>query len=152
MIATSGSVEIRRDERAWALAPHGLFALFLATTPLINMKQISTLHDLQGEDLSDVTFVMDYLQLGFSGSTITIYSRPIAELLGSRCRFPASGSRDALCSFIGHTVRRIVIDGGERIVLEFDNGTIQIPLDAASRVNGDAVEFWAKKGSPPLDF
>jgi hypothetical protein len=116
------------------------------------MKEINTLQDLQGEHLSDVIFVMDYLQLGFSGSTITVYSRPIVETGGSRYRFPLAGSRDALCSFIGHTLRRISIEEGESIVLTFDSGVIEIPLDSASRVNGDAVEFWAKKGSPPLDL
>src|SRR5690242_12512985 len=105
------------------------------------MKEINTLQDLQGESLSDVTFVMDYLQFGFSGSTITAYSRPTAETGGSSYRFPAAGSRDALCSFIGHTLRRISIEPEKRIVLAFDSGVVEIPLDSPSRINGDAVEF-----------
>jgi len=76
----------------------------------------------------------------------------IVESKGGTYRFPSVGSRDALCSFIGHTVRRISIEAGERIALIFDSGQIEIPLDSANRINGDAVEFWIKKGSPPFDF
>jgi hypothetical protein len=116
------------------------------------MKEINTLQDLEGETLSDVTFVMDYLQLGFSGSKLTVYSRPIADTKDRTYRFPTVGSREALCSFIGHAVRGVSVAAGERIVLTFDGGRIEIPLDSANRINGDAVEFWARKGTPPLDF
>src|SRR5580658_6669184 len=105
------------------------------------MKDVNTLQDLRGEYLSDVSFVMDYLQLGFSGATINVYSRPIAQTLENRHRFPEAGSRDALCSFIGHTVVAILLKPEERIVLSFDNGVIEMLLDADNRFEGDAVEF-----------
>ena len=105
------------------------------------MKEVRTLQDLQGERLSSVTFVMDYLQLGFNGPTINAYSRPIAEIAGNRHRFPESGSRDAICSFIGHDVVRVIEIPNQRLVLSFEMGTIEIPLDPVSQVHGDDFDF-----------
>jgi hypothetical protein len=118
----------------------------------LNMHTINTLQDLKGEPLSDITFVMDYLQIGFSGSVLTIYSRPIAKTAREEYRFPEAGSRDALCSFIGHVLTQVVSKPNDRIILFFDNGTIEILLDAANRVNGDAAEFWPSKGKAMIDY
>jgi hypothetical protein len=57
----------------------------------LNMRTISTLEDLRGERLTDITFVMDYTQIGFSGAILTIYSRPIANITGRKWRFPETG-------------------------------------------------------------
>lgn len=115
------------------------------------MKPVHTIEDLIGISMSDVTFVMDYLQLGFHGATINAYSNPIAETPAGTLRFPAPGLRDALCSFIGHVVEKVTVDKGQRIVLTFDNGQIEIPLDAASR-RYEAVEFFSHYGAPPWDY
>jgi hypothetical protein len=116
------------------------------------MRTINTLEDIQGEYLSEITFVMDYIQFGFSGAILTAYSRPIAEIDGRKYRFPESGSRDVLCSFIGHTLIGVLVKPDERIVLTFGNGVVEILLDAANRLNGDAAEFWPEKGKPMIDY
>ena len=40
------------------------------------MENISPLQIIVGEKLSSVTFVMDYVQLGFDGPLLTAYSGP----------------------------------------------------------------------------
>jgi len=84
---------------------------------------VSPLHSVVGEYLSSVSFVMDYLQLDFSGygftmnawPTITIENRTIAHLDG--------GYKDALCSLIGETAAEVdeYWDAGLRV--RFKNGS-----------------------------
>lgn len=116
------------------------------------MKTVENIKDLEGTYLSDVCFVMDYLQLGFSGAKITVYSKPIVELSGQRWRLPEAGARDALCSLIGRTLVKVIVVDQQSIALKFDIGKIEILLDAINRVNGDAAEFIAASGKPIWDY
>ncbi len=116
------------------------------------MKSIKTVEDLKAEYLSDVSFVMDYVQLGFSGSTLTVYSRPIAEISGIPYRFPDPGSRDALCSLIGRTLLEVFVKAEDQIILTFDAGRIIILLNLASRHKGDAAEFLPETGKSIIHF
>jgi hypothetical protein len=110
------------------------------------------LTDVQGTYLSHVTFVMDYLQLGFNGPILSVFSLPDIETAEGKVRFPAIGSRDSLCSFIGQIVKNVDIQRDVCIVIAFENGRIEIPLDAPHRVLGDAAEYWPKGGGPPTDY
>lgn len=116
------------------------------------MKEIQNIDDIQGAHLSDVCFVMDYVQLGFSGSIVTVHSRPIVETSATRCRFPDAGSRDALCSLIDHPLIKVTVEAGRLMTLMFDTGKIEIPLDVESRVCGDAAEFLPGRGKPIQDY
>ena len=56
----------------------------------------SVLKRLVGEQLSAVTFVMDYLHLDFDGQNINLYVWPTIEIEGEAGRSAgASGYRDA---------------------------------------------------------
>ncbi len=116
------------------------------------MRKAYTLENFKGEYISHITFVMDYVQIGFGEATLTIYSRPIAKSATGEYRFPEIGSRDALCSFIGHTLIGITVHPNDHIAMLLDNGMIKILLDSASRFNGDAAEFWPEKGKPMIDY
>ena len=116
------------------------------------MKEIQSITDIQGLHLSDVCFVMDYLQLGFSGSIITVHTKPVIETSATRCRFPDAGSRDALCSFIDRPLMNVTVEAGRLMTLMFDMGKIEIPLDIESRVCGDAAEFLPARGKPIQDY
>ena len=116
------------------------------------MNEIKTVKDVRGEQLSYVCFVMDYIQFGFNGAILTVYSKPIIEIGVSKNKFPELGSRDALCSFIGHAVQDVSVEEGKRIVLTFYPGRIEIPLDINSRVLGDAAEFMSGRDQAILDY
>ena len=64
----------------------------------------SVLKRLVGEQLSAVTFVMDYLHLDFDGQNINLYVWPTIEIEGEARRSAgASGYRDAaLCLHWSH--------------------------------------------------
>jgi hypothetical protein len=95
-----------------------------------------------GEELNTVSFVMDYVEFGFNGPVLRALTSPIVDIGGERPRFPAPGSRDALCDLIGRTVR--AVDEREEIslTLELTGGArLTIPLDYASRVGPEAMHF-----------
>lgn len=82
-----------------------------------------------GEYLSSVTFVMDYLQLGFSDYGFNMYSWPALVIANKTLVHTNVGYKDALCSLIGETLTRIdeYLDTG--LTLEFKNGaSISLPL------------------------
>jgi hypothetical protein len=116
------------------------------------MKSVNSILDLKDEYLSEVIFVMDYIQFGFSGPKITVYSAPRVEIDSKILTFPECGCRDALCSFIGKNLEKIDLIEGSKIVLFFSNGKIIIPLDLASQSHGEAAEFLAKAGNPRFYF
>lgn len=100
------------------------------------------LSSLTGEQLSSVTFVADYVQLDFNGPRLTAFSSPIVEVDGIRHRFPAPGSRDALCSLIQQFVSHADAQDGRSIELTFDSGArLSISLEADAYEGPEAATF-----------
>jgi hypothetical protein len=92
------------------------------------------LSDLVGEYVSSVTFVMDYLQIGFNGHNLSLYVWPIVEDTRGRLTEGDEGYRNAVCSLIGKRVKAAdeYLDAG--IVVDFEEGhRLQVPL----RVSGE---------------
>ena len=116
------------------------------------MSAIKEIEHLQGEPLSDVCFVTDYVQLGFSGALLACFSEPVIETSTLKCRFPESGSRDALCSFISHAPTKILVQDGVAIILEFSVGKITVPLDAQNQKFGEAASFTPGLNKPVQIF
>lgn len=97
---------------------------------------------LVGEYPNQITFVEDYVQVGFNGLTLTALTDPIVETSNQCWRFPEAGSRDALCSLIGQVVSQAEVIEGKFIRLRFDSGTVLIlPLDDESREGPEAAHF-----------
>src|SRR5580658_6454222 len=89
----------------------------------------SVLERLLGESLSEVRFVMDYVQLVFDGQLVTMLVWPQIEVTGEKIRSGAdSGYRDSLCSFITHAVRKVEESSTTGIALQFDIGVLRILL------------------------
>jgi hypothetical protein len=104
--------------------------------------QIPRLEALAGEQLSSVIFVADYVQFDFNGPILTAISNPTVVHGSSRLQFPASGSRDALCSLIQQDVASVVEVDEDRIEVTFHSGDcLLIPLDQASYRGPEAATF-----------
>ncbi len=84
----------------------------------------SPLSDVAGEYLSDVTFVMDYLQVRFCGPSFTFYNWPEVGIDDRKVKFEDFGYRDVLCSLIGKTVRTVDVYLDTGLTFEFDRGEI----------------------------
>ncbi|HWG04293.1 MAG TPA: hypothetical protein VG271_04700, partial [Beijerinckiaceae bacterium] len=99
------------------------------------------LKPLIGEYLSGVYFVMDYVQLDFSGQTLTVYN-PLTvtadRALWSRAD---SGWREALCARIGrHVVTGTCSDN--EINIEFEDGAaFSVSLRDEAYIGPEAFNF-----------
>lgn len=98
--------------------------------------------ELVGEPMSAVSFVMDYVEFHFSGPVLRALTGVQVSIAGVNHTFPGIGSRDALCSLIGQTLKAVTLDAGVAARLQFANGgVVTIPLDESSRVGPEAMHF-----------
>lgn len=97
---------------------------------------------IEGEFLSEVAFVMDYIQLGFSGPYLTAYTYPVVKIGTDLYAWGDAGYRDALCTFITKTVTKTNLIENEEIQLEFnDLGGISISLRPDDRLGAESATF-----------
>jgi hypothetical protein len=64
----------------------------------------SLLDALVDDQLGSVTFVMDYVQLGFGNASFSAYVWPTVVIGDATLQLGDPGYRDAMCAFIGHSV------------------------------------------------
>jgi hypothetical protein len=115
-----------------------------------------------GDDLAFVTFVRDYMQLGFDGPLLNLYVMP--WVYGDALMRPGdSGYADEVIRQVGHTLVAVdeLLDYG--LVLDWDNNTrFAVPLDGTGLHGVEAAEFltgaprataaiW-RPGDPPLNW
>jgi hypothetical protein len=97
---------------------------------------------LVAKRLSAVTFVQDYIQLQFDGPVINAYTLPSTYVGASIVSESDSGYRDALCSRIGATVVAAYAEPGDRLQIDFDDGsTISISLKPEHRIVAEAAVY-----------
>jgi hypothetical protein len=86
-------------------------------------RVISPLQTIVGEYMSSVTFVMDYLQLGFSDYRFNMYSWPTVTVQSRTLSQRDEAYKNAICALIGETLSAVdeYLDKG--LVLQFKNGS-----------------------------
>jgi hypothetical protein len=77
---------------------------------------------IEGEQLSAVTFVQDYVQLHFDGPMITAITLPVAIARDTRWGIGDIGYRDQLCGLIARNVVRAYVRPGDRLQIDFEGG------------------------------
>lgn len=106
---------------------------------------------LSGLQLSSVTFVMDYIQLGFADPYLTAITLPTVVVGDKNYKLGDAGYRDKLCERIGKTVRQACVIEEQEIRLEFEDGAnVLISLrpddyetaEAATFSNGSELWVW----------
>src|SRR5579862_8966419 len=96
-----------------------------------------------GEQLSGVTFVMDYLQLQFNPPPMINAYTPVTvrSAIGS-CISGEDQFRNRLCEQITKIVKSLVIRGEEAFLITFQDGSeISISLKPADYTGPEALEF-----------
>jgi hypothetical protein len=115
------------------------------------MESASPLHVLVGEQLSSVTFVMDYVQLGFDGPCLTAYTGLKVSVEGKAFAWGEPGFRNALCDRIGAIVRQAEVADGDAICISLnDGGVISISLKPEDYVGPEAAVLTDIPGEPPV--
>ena len=96
---------------------------------------------LIGEQLSAVSFVMDYLQLQFNDCFLTVLT-PLVVLVGEQSyRLGDLPYRDALCERITRRVNNVALAAG-RLRISFDDGGVfDISLREEDYIGAEAINF-----------
>ncbi len=79
---------------------------------------------IDGEELTAVEFVQDYLQLRFNGPMLALYGWPHLLLADFSVAFGEPEYRNALCAQIGESVSKAVLDENEALTIELENGAV----------------------------
>jgi hypothetical protein len=81
------------------------------------------LQRLQGEQLSSVEFLQDYVQLRFDGPCLSAYNPHHLAQENSTIAWGQPGYCDALCRLIAHRVQKTTV-AEDGISVTFDNDTV----------------------------
>lgn len=79
---------------------------------------------IEGEELRAVSFVEDYLQLGFGAPVLTLYAWPYVMLTDFSVAFGEPEYRNALCAQIGETVKTASLEEDNALTIELESGTV----------------------------
>jgi hypothetical protein len=79
---------------------------------------------IEGQELTAVEFVQDYLRLRFDGPMLTLYAWPHVLLEDFSIAFGEPESRNALCAQIGEMVAKASLEELEALTVEFESGTV----------------------------
>ena len=79
---------------------------------------------LEGQELSAVEFVADYLRLRFDGPMLTLYAWPHVLLADFSVAFGEPEYRNALCAQIGEMVATATLEELDALTIEFESGTV----------------------------
>lgn len=79
---------------------------------------------IEGQELSAVEFVSDYLRLRFDGPLLTLYAWPHVLLEDFSVAFGQPEYRNALCAQIGEMVAKAKLEELDSLTIEFESGTV----------------------------
>ena len=79
---------------------------------------------VEGQELTAVEFVSDYLRLRFDGPTLTLYAWPHVLLEDFSIAFGQPEYRNALCAQIGEMVAKAKLEELDSLTVEFESGTV----------------------------
>ena len=79
---------------------------------------------LEGQELTAVEFVHDYLQLRFDGPLLTFYEWPSVLLEEFSISHGEPEYRNALCAQIGEEVETATLDEGDSVTVKLANGVV----------------------------
>src|SRR5665213_1500969 len=97
---------------------------------------------LVGEQLSSVSFVIDYWQFAFEGHGLTILSRVTVKGPDWQTSDGDPEFRNRLCSCIGHVVTGTVFRPGDHLALTVEGGiSIEVSLLEQHYRGAEAVNF-----------
>jgi len=130
-----------------------MLRLSYTTLAGIDMSMQSTqIIEIIGEQLSAVSFVIDYVEFHFDGPVLRVFTNPTISTTEGQFRFPDAGSRDALCTAIQDIVRDVEIHEHDQVILNFVSGRkITVPIQQDGYTMGEAFTFQMQLCDSPLE-
>ena len=86
-----------------------------------------------------MVFVMDYVQLDFTGARLTSYVWPTVTIGSANLNFGDSGYRDALCAFITHEVVACEESPESGLVVRFRLGEVVVNPASSTDLGGPGI-------------
>ena len=102
---------------------------------------------LEGQELTAVEFVADYLRLRFDGPMLTLYAWPHVLLADFSIAFGEPEYRNALCAQIGETVATAKLEELDALTVEFESGTVLALSLREEDVDGPEAGSYSEDGS-----
>ncbi len=115
--------------------------------------KLTSLNDLIGQRLTSVTFILDYVQLGFENYYGMSIFNPIRLMSrAGEIDYFQCGFKDLLCGLINHAVSKIEYEQEKRVAFVFDHaGVISVGLAEEDYSGPEALVLQpGAKGDPML--
>jgi hypothetical protein len=102
---------------------------------------------IEGQELTAVEFVGDYLRLRFDGPMLTLYAWPHILLADFSIAFGEPEYRNALCAQIGERVAKAALEELEALTVEFESGTVIALSLREEELDGPEAGSYSADGS-----
>jgi hypothetical protein len=102
---------------------------------------------IEGQELTAVEFVGDYLRLRFDGPMLTLYAWPHILLADFSIAFGEPEYRNALCAQIGEMVAKAALEEMEALTVEFESGTVIALSLREEELDGPEAGSYSADGS-----
>jgi hypothetical protein len=102
---------------------------------------------LEGQELTAVEFVQDYLRLRFDGPALTLYAWPHLLFAEFSLGFGEPEYRNGLCAQIGETVATASLEEMEALTVEFEGGAVIALSLREEELSGPQAGSYSEDGS-----
>jgi hypothetical protein len=102
---------------------------------------------MEGQELSAVEFVGDYLRLRFDGPMLTLYAWPHVLLADFSIAYGEPEYRNAVCAQIGEMVAKAALEELEALTVEFESGTVIALSLREEELDGPEAGSYSADGS-----
>jgi len=102
---------------------------------------------IEGQELTAVEFVTDYLRLRFDGPMLTLYAWPHVLLAEFSIAYGEPEYRNALCAQIGEMVAKASLEELDALTVEFESGTVIALSLREEDLSGPEAGSYSEDGS-----
>ena len=102
---------------------------------------------IEGQELTAVEFVTDYLRLRFDGPMLTLYAWPHILLAEFSIAYGEPEYRNALCAQIGEMVAKASLEEMDALTVEFESGTVIALSLREEELSGPEAGSYSEDGS-----
>ena len=102
---------------------------------------------IEGQELSAVEFVADYLRLRFDGPMLTLFAWPHILLAEFSIAYGEPEYRNALCAQIGEMVAKASLEELDALTVEFESGTVIVLSLREEDLSGPEAGSYSEDGS-----
>jgi len=103
---------------------------------------------IEGQELSAVEFVQDFLQLRFEGPLLTLFTWPDVFREEGSYAYGEPEFRNVLCALIGDSVTAATLEEGEAIEIAFESGVVLRASLREEDLDGPEAGQYVPSGDP----